>query len=76
MLMWQKIDQIAKDRGWDRPSAYFANMEDDEEDDYEYQLSQGAKLSAYISKFEETLDGAVFAEGTMEDGKDDVEGLR
>ncbi len=28
-----------------------------------------------ISKFEETLDGSVFAEGAVEDGEDDVEWL-
>lgn len=56
MAVWQKIEQIARERGWDKPSAYFANMEDDEEEEYEMQLSQGAKLSAYISKFEDVAE--------------------
>ena len=56
MAVWQKIEQIARERGWDKPSAYFANMEDDEDEEYEISLSQGAKLSAYISKFEDVAE--------------------
>lgn len=53
---WQKIEQIARDRGWDKPSAYFANMEDDDDEEYELQMSQGVKLSAYMSKFEDVAE--------------------
>ena len=56
MAIWQKIEQIARERGWDHPSAYFANMEEDEEEEYEMQLSQGAKISAYLSKIEDMTE--------------------
>ncbi|KAJ3871022.1 hypothetical protein F5051DRAFT_446750 [Lentinula edodes] len=29
---YKKIEQMAKDLGWDRAESYFANMEDDEDD--------------------------------------------
>lgn len=65
--IWQKIEQIAKDRGWDLPSAYFANMEDDEDEEFERQLSQGVKLSAYISKFEDVSERLARMEAQREE---------
>ena len=67
MATWQKIEQIARERGWDKPSAYFANMEDDEDEEYKLQMSQGVKLSTYISKFEDVAKRLARMEAQRED---------
>ena len=42
-------------------------MEDDEDEEYELQMSQGVKLSAYISKFEDIVERFARMEVQCED---------
>lgn len=49
------------------PPPYFANMEEDEEEEYEASLSQGARLSAYMSKFEDVAERLARMEAQREE---------
>ena len=49
---WQKIEKIAKDRGWDKVESYFANVEPDDEEMLD-QLDPSRAPAIWLTKLDE-----------------------
>jgi len=50
---WQAIEQIAKEHGWDKAEAYFANMCEAPEEDYSDQLDPNYNMTVWMNKINE-----------------------
>ncbi|KAJ3870528.1 hypothetical protein F5051DRAFT_447554 [Lentinula edodes] len=65
---YKKIEQMAKDLGWDRAESYFANMEDDEDDKVmDQQMNPNVNLAVWMTRIEELSDRLGNLEAHRED---------
>ncbi|KAJ3861715.1 hypothetical protein EV359DRAFT_66239 [Lentinula novae-zelandiae] len=65
---YKKIEQMAKDLGWDRAESYFANMEDDEDDKVmDQQMNPNVNLAVWMTRIEELSDRLGNLEAHQED---------
>ncbi|KAJ3911055.1 hypothetical protein F5877DRAFT_86554 [Lentinula edodes] len=65
---YKKIEQMAKDLGWDHAESYFANMEDDEDDKVmDQQMNPNVNLAVWMTRIEELSDRLGNLEAHQED---------